>query len=96
MDFDEAHRGKEGCLVLLNQLEYDTKSGLVVMGDSVLKEIGEEYVKVLTRRLVIASEQAPQLHRQKTVEVIAKVFMGVISEALEELTKDEILTLELL
>ena len=70
MDINEARRVKECCLTLLNQFKYDTKSGLVVMGCAVLKEIGEKYAKVRTRRLVIPSEQVPQLHRQKTVEKV--------------------------
>ena len=82
MDINEARRVKEDYFALFNYLEYDTKSGLVVMGDAVLKEIGEEYAKVQTRRLAIPSEQVPQLQRQKTVEAVGKVFMGVISEAL--------------
>ena len=72
MDFDEARRVKEDYVVLLNQLEYDTKSDLVVMGGAVLKEIGEEYAKVRTRRLVIPSEQSQQLQLYKTVEAIEK------------------------
>ena len=76
MDFDEARRVKEDYVALLNQLEYDTKSDLVVMGGAVLKEIGEEYAKVRTRRLVIPSEQSQQLQLYKTVEAIEKEFMG--------------------
>ena len=82
MDIDEARLVKEDDVVLLIQFEYDTKSSLVVMGGAVLKEIGEEYAKVQTRRLAIPSEQVLQLQRQKTVEAVEKVFMGVISEAL--------------
>jgi hypothetical protein len=78
MDIDELRRVKEDFLALLNQLEYDTKSGLVVMGYAVLKEIGEEYAKVRTRRLVIPSEQSQQLQLQETVEAVEKVFMGAL------------------
>ena len=76
MDLDEPHRVKEDFFALLNQLEYDTNSGLFVMGGAVLKEIGEEYAKVRTKRLVIPSEQVPQLQLQKTAEEVEKVFMG--------------------
>ena len=93
MDFDEARRVKEDYVALRNQHEYDTKSGLVVMGGAVLKEVGEEYANVRTNRLLIPSKQSQQLQLYKTVEAIEKIFMGVISEALEELTKDEMLTL---
>ena len=78
MDIDEARLVKEDDVVLLIQFEYDTKSSLVVMGGAVLKEIGEEYAKVQTRRLAIPSEQVLQLQRQKTVEAVEKVFMGAL------------------
>ena len=67
MDIDEARLVKENYSALFNQLECYTKSGLVLMGSAVLKEIGEEYAKVRIRLLEIPSEQAPQLQLQKTV-----------------------------
>jgi len=90
MDFEEARRIKESYLALLNQLEYDTKSGLVVMASDVAREVGEEYAKVRTRLLAIPSEQAPRLHRLKTVAEVQDAMQECITEALEELTKDAI------
>lgn len=49
MSMDEARRVKENYLALLNQLEYDQKSGLVVMVSEVAALVGAEYAKVRTR-----------------------------------------------
>ena len=90
MTMDEARRVKENYLALLNQLEYDIKSKQVIMAEDVVREVGEEYAKVRTRLLAIPSEQAPRIHRLRTVAEVQSVLQDVISEALEELTKDEI------
>jgi hypothetical protein len=90
MDFNEAKRIKESYLALLNQLEYDTKSGLVVMAADVAREVGQEYAKVRTRLLSIPSEQAPRIHRLKTVTEVQDALLAVVTEALEELTKDAV------
>ena len=90
MDINEARRVKESYLALLNQLEYDKKSGLVVMADQVLKTVGEEYAKFRTKVLSIPSEQAPRIHRLKTVNEVQDALHELLSEALKELTADEI------
>ena len=90
MDFDEARRIKESYLALLNQLEYDTKSGFVVAAADVAREVGQEYARVRTRLLSIPSEQAPRLHRLKTVTEIQDALLGCVTEALEELIRDAI------
>ncbi len=86
----EAIQMKENYNALLKQLEYDKESGLVVMAEDVLKEVGEEYAKVRTRLLAIPSEQAPRIQRLKTVAEVQSVLQDIITEALEELTADEI------
>ena len=88
MTIDEAKRVKENYLALLNQLEYDTESGLVVLVSEVAKAVGEEYAKVRTRLLAIPAEQAPRVHRLKTVSEVQDVLRELITEALEELTHD--------
>ena len=90
LPLSEAIQMKENYNALLKQLEYDKESGLVVMADAVLKEVGEEYAKVRTRILAIPSEQAPRIHRLKTVTEVQDALHELLSEALEELTKDEI------
>ena len=62
----------------------------MVMADAVLEEVGAEYAKVRTRLLAIPSEQAPRIHRLKTVTEVQCVLLDIITEALEELTADEI------
>jgi len=88
MSIDQARTMKENYLALLNQLEYDEKSGLVVVAADVAKIVGEEYAKVRTRLLAIPAEQAPRLHRLKTVTEMQDALQELITEALEELTKD--------
>lgn len=85
---DDAKLMKETYLGLLNQLEYDKESGLVVEAAEVAKAVGEEYAKVRTRLLSIPSEQAPRIHRLKTVTEVQDALQELITEALEELTKD--------
>ena len=43
-----------------------------------------------TRLLRIASEVAPKLHRMKTVAEVQDALSRAITEALEDLTKEEI------
>lgn len=88
MSMDEARRVKENYLALLNQLEYDQKSGLVVMVSEVAALVGAEYAKVRTRLLAIPSERAPQIHRCRTVTEVQDALQEVITEALEDLTHD--------
>lgn len=85
---DQARLMKEKYLGLLNQLEYDRESGLVVQSAIVAREVGEEYAKVRTRLLSIPAEQAPYLHRLKTVLEVQDALQQMITDALEELTKD--------
>ena len=88
MDIDEARRVKENYLALLNQLDYDQKAGAVVLVAEVAKAVGEEYAKVRTRLMAIPSEQAPRIVRLKAVTEVQDCLQEIITEALEELTRD--------
>ncbi|MDR5784077.1 hypothetical protein QCE63_32165 [Caballeronia sp. LZ065] len=88
LDFDEARCFKENYLGLKAQLEYDRDSGLVIDVAEVAKAVGAEYAKVRTRLLSIPAEQAPRLHRCKTPAELQDMLQEVITEALEELTRD--------
>ncbi|KWH52556.1 hypothetical protein [Burkholderia cepacia] len=88
LDFDEARCFKENYLGLKAQLEYDRDSGQVVDVSEVAKAVGTEYAKVRTRLLSIPAEQAPRLHRCKTPAELQDMLQEVITEALEELTRD--------
>jgi len=87
MDQAEAERVKENYLALLRQLEYDTKSGAVVEVSQVAKLFGSACASVRTKLLAIPAEQAPDLHRCKTVAEVQDALAGIITEALEELTR---------
>jgi len=84
---EEAIRIKENYLALLNQLEYDEKSGAVVAVAEVAAAVGESYARVRTRLLAIPAEQAPKLHRLKTVNEVQDALLEMITRALEELTR---------
>lgn len=84
----QAERIKENYIALLRQLEYDTKAGAVVPVDAVAKRVGAEFARVRTRLLAIPAEQAPRLHRCRTIPELQDALMGVIVEALQELTAD--------
>ncbi|MDR5765028.1 hypothetical protein QCE49_27960 [Caballeronia sp. LZ008] len=88
LDFDAARCFKENYLGLKAQLEYDRDSGLVIDVAEVAKAVGTEYAKVRTRLLSIPAEQAPRLHRCKTPAELQDMLQEVITEALEELTRD--------
>lgn len=88
MSIEEAKRVKENYLALLNQLEYDKESGAVVAVADVVKLVGEEYARVRTRLLAIPAEQAPRIHRLKTVLEVQDALQQIIVDALEELTRD--------
>lgn len=88
MTIEEAKRVKENYLALLNQLEYDEKSGAVVAVAEVAKAVGEEYARVRTRLLAIPAERAPDIHRLKTVTQVQDALQEVIVRALEELSRD--------
>lgn len=85
-DLNEARRVKENYLALLNQLEYDQKSGAVVAVADVAKVVSEQLARVRTRLLAIPSECAPQAHRMKTVPEVQEAIRSAVTEALEELT----------
>nr|WP_132454210.1 hypothetical protein [Paraburkholderia sp. BL8N3] len=88
MNLDEARRVKENYLALLNQLEYDQKSGAVVAVADVARAVGDEYAKVRTRLLAIPAEHAPRIQRLKTAIEVQDALQEIIVDALEELTRD--------
>jgi hypothetical protein len=88
MTIDQAKQMKENYLALLNQLEYDRESGLVVLVSEVAKAVGAEYATVRTKLLGIPSGHAARIHRLKTVAEVQEVLQELITKALEELTRD--------
>lgn len=84
----EAERVKENYLALLRQLEYDIKSGAVVEVAKVAKLFGTACAKVRTKLLAIPAEQAPAIHRCATVAEVQDLLAQIITDALEELTRD--------
>lgn len=86
--FDTSKARKEKYAGLLNQLEFDTKSGLVVMIADVAQAVGEQFATVRTKLLAIPSEHAPRLVRLKTANEMQDALLELVTEALSELTYD--------
>ncbi len=84
----EAERLKEIYLARLRKLEYDTKSGLVVLVAEVAGEVARVFATVRTRLLAIPAEQAPRLHRCGSVLELRDALAELMGEALEELSRD--------
>lgn len=87
-DRAEAERIIANYNALLRQLEYDTKSSVVAAVADIASMVGSEYAQVRTKLLAIPSEQAPRIHRLKTVTEVQDALHGMIVEALEGLTRD--------
>jgi len=88
LSYDEARTLKENYLALLNQLEYDERSGAVVKAEDVAAVVGAELATVRTKLLAIPSEHAPRIARLKTATEVQDALQEVIVEALSELTQD--------
>jgi hypothetical protein len=84
----DAETLKENYLGRLKQLEYDLKSAAVVPRADISRFVGAEYAAVRTKLLAIPAEQAPRIHRCKTVAEVQDVLMSIVVEALEQLTGD--------
>jgi hypothetical protein len=76
---------KENYLAKLRELEYDQKSGLVVLVDDVSREVGKRYAAVRSKLLSIPTNVAPELARLKTVAEVEDKLRAKITWALEEL-----------
>jgi len=84
----EATTMKENYLAKLRELEYDQKSGLVVLVDDVSREVGKRYSGVRSKLLSIPTNIAPDLARMKTVAEVEDKLRAKITWALEELVGD--------
>lgn len=85
-DIDEARRIKENYLALLNQLEYDERSGAVVAVQDVAGVLSQQLSRVRTRLLAIPSECATRVLALKTAPEVQEALRAAVVEALEELT----------
>ncbi|MDP9153929.1 MAG: hypothetical protein M3O74_06745 [Pseudomonadota bacterium] len=88
MSFDEARRVKENYLALLNELEYDQKSGVVVLVEDVVRYVGNEFANLRTRLRAIGPNYGPQLSRLNTPAEASAFISEAIDEALYELAAD--------
>lgn len=84
----EAELHRDSYVARLRQVEYERAAEQVVEVGLVAKEVGAAFAKARTRLLAIPAEQAPRLHRCKTVVELQDALLEVITEALEELTQN--------
>jgi hypothetical protein len=82
----ELHR--DSYIARMKQLQFEREAGQVVEVESVAKIVGESLARVRTRLLAIPAEQAPRLHRLKTVGELQDAILECITEALEELVTE--------
>jgi hypothetical protein len=82
----ELHR--DSYMARIRQLEYEQKAAKVIEVEHVAKIVGDSLARVRTRLLAIPAEQAPRLHRCKTVNELQDAILECITEALEELVTD--------
>jgi hypothetical protein len=84
----DAERLKENYVARLRQLEYDCKSGTVSPNADILAAVAAEYAAVRSALLAIPAEQAPRIHRCRTVAEVQDLLAGLITATLEHLTRD--------
>jgi len=85
---NDAERYRDSFVARLKQIEYDLKSGSVVEIAAVTKVLGEQLSRVRTRLLALPAEQAPKLHRCKTVAELQDMMLDMVTRILEELSAD--------
>lgn len=85
-DFSEAKRVKENYLALLNQLDYDIKSGEVVLVSDVAKAVGAQFAIVRTKLLGLAANNAPRLFNLRSVNELNQALYELVVDALEALS----------
>ena len=88
LELPDALKLKENYLGRLKQLEYDLKAGQVVLAADVARLFGEACAQVRTRLLAIPAEQAPRVHRLRSVVEVQDALQEMITQALEALTAD--------
>lgn len=82
----EASRRKEAAMARLKELEYDRKTGRVVLVEDVIWQINREMHIVRTRLLAIPSQCAVQIARLTTPVEVEVALRDVIYEAMSELS----------
>jgi hypothetical protein len=84
----EAERRKENYMALLKQLEYDTKSGAVVLVEEVATAVVAEFARVRNKLLNIPTRVAPRAAMLKSADEVRALLEDEIALALAELTYD--------
>ena len=84
----EAERHRDSFVARLRQIEFDLRSAAVVEVEEVARQVGTEYASLRTRLLSIPAEQAPALHRCKSVPELQTALEVVVTRALETLSLD--------
>ena len=84
-DRADAERYRDSYVARLRQIEYEEKSGKLLPADDVTRAISGACAMVKTRMLAVPAEQAPALHRLKTVVELRDALTKAITDALDQL-----------
>ncbi|WP_158808639.1 hypothetical protein [Beijerinckia sp. L45] len=84
----QAKQKKENYLALLKQLEYDVKSGAVVLVEDVASAVVAEFARVRNKLLSIPTRVAPRASILKTANEVKSLLEAEIVLALQELSYD--------
>jgi hypothetical protein len=84
----ELHR--DSYVALMREIQFKREAAKVIEVDLVAQVVGESLARVRTRLMAIPAEQAPALHRCKTVGQLQDRLLEVITEALTELVTDAV------
>lgn len=84
---EQAERARDSYVAHLRRLEYETKRGNLIEIEIAAQSVERDYAEVRSKILAIAPEQAPQLHRCKTVMELQDMLTGLLTDALEALSR---------
>jgi hypothetical protein len=87
-DRAKAELWRDSYAARLAQLKFEREAGKVVEVEHVARIVGESLARVRSKLMAIPAEQAPQLHRCRTVNALQDLLLEVITEALEELVTE--------
>jgi phage terminase Nu1 subunit (DNA packaging protein) len=85
----EAELWRDSFVARSKQLAYEREAAKVIEVEHVAKIVSESLARVRTRLMAIPAEQAPRLHRLKTVNALQDALLECITEALKELVAED-------
>jgi len=90
LDIEEARRRKLAAEATMAELELAKRRGEVIEIDQVASVIGDDYANVRAKLLALSTKLAPQLVGVESLGECQQLIERGVTEALEELTADEV------